>query len=41
MLSDGEKEVPSLRLEEYRYREIADRLDIGIKTVDTLVGRAL
>ena len=41
MLSKREKEVLALRLEEYKYREIADCLDISMKTVDTLVGRAL
>lgn len=41
LLSNREKQVLMLRLEEWKYREIADQLGISMKTVDTLICRAL
>lgn len=41
LLSNREKQVLMLRLDEWKYREIADQLGISMKTVDTLICRAL
>jgi RNA polymerase sigma-70 factor (ECF subfamily) len=41
MLSVREEEVLLLRLQSFKYREIADRLGIGTKSVCTLLARAV
>jgi len=41
VLSDREEEVVLLRMESLKYREIADQLGISIKSVGTLLARAL
>ena len=40
-LSSREEEVILLRLEGFKYQEIADRLEIGMETVKTLLARAM
>jgi RNA polymerase sigma factor (sigma-70 family) len=39
-LSARERQVVLLRLDHWKYREIADSLNISMNTVDTLLGRA-
>jgi RNA polymerase sigma factor (sigma-70 family) len=41
LLSTREKQVLLLRLDGWKYCEIAERLSISMNTVDTLLGRAL
>lgn len=41
LLSAREEEVLLLRLQSFKYREIADKLGIGAKSVATLLARAL